>query len=169
MTAEQAKFLAGVFLAHIEDEFKTTKRVLASMPEEKLDFKLGEKGRTARELMWHIVQSEAWFGAGLAAGEFAQEGEGAPPATVAAIVAAFEAMVPPVIEKAKALSGEQLSKPMNFFGVMNLPAVQYLPFWAHHSIHHRGQVSTYLRALNARVPDIYGGSADEPFQMPASG
>lgn len=167
MTEEQAKFLAGVYTGQIEGEFQITKRVLSSMPEDALDFKLGEKGRPARELMWHVVQSEAWFASGLVAGEFSQEGEGQAPATVAGIVAAYEAMLPPLIEKIKSLTGEQLVKPMNFFGVMNLPAVQYLSFWTTHTIHHRGQLSTYLRALNAHVPDIYGGSADEPFQMPA--
>ena len=118
--------------------------------------------------MWHIVQSEAWFASGLVAGEFSQEGEGTAPATVAEIIAFYEAKVPPLTEKVKSLTGQQLAKPMNFFGVMNLPAVEYLPFWSNHAIHHRGQLSTYLRALNAHVPDIYGGSADEPFQMPAT-
>jgi uncharacterized damage-inducible protein DinB len=169
MTPEQAKLLAEVFVNQLEDEFKTTKRVLAAVPEDRLDYKLGEKGRTARELMWHIVGSEIWFGSGLAAGEFAAPGEEEPaPPTVAEMVAVFETQVPPVIEKVKALTGERLATPMNFFNVMNVPAVLYLPFWASHTIHHRGQLSTYLRAMNARVPDIYGGSADEPFQMPAT-
>jgi uncharacterized damage-inducible protein DinB len=60
-----------------------------------------------------------------------------------------------------------LAKVVEFFGVMNLPNVLYLGFWNSHSIHHRGQLSTYLRAMNAHVPSIYGGSADEPFVMPA--
>ena len=37
-----------------------------------------------------------------------------------------------------------------------------------HTIHHRGQLSTYLRPMGAKVPSIYGGSADEPFEMPAA-
>lgn len=49
MTPEQAKLLAEVFVNQLEDEFKTTKRVLAAVPEDRLDYKLGEKGRTARE------------------------------------------------------------------------------------------------------------------------
>ena len=65
--------------------------------------------------------------------------------------------------KLKAMSGEQLAKSMPFFGIMNYPAVVYLQFLNNHMIHHRGQLSTYLRAMNAHVPSIYGGSADEPF------
>jgi len=50
---------------------------------------------------------------------------------------------------------------MNF---ATLPVVIYIGWWANHMIHHRGQLSTYLRAMNAHVPSIYGGSADEPFE-----
>ena len=53
-------------------------------------------------------------------------------------------------------------------GIMNFPAVVYLQFLNNHMIHHRGQLSTYLRAMNAHVPSIYGGSADEPFTGSAS-
>jgi uncharacterized damage-inducible protein DinB len=45
-----------------------------------------------------------------------------------------------------------------------MPAVTYLGFMNSHSIHHRGQLSVYLRPMGAKVPSIYGGSADEPFQ-----
>jgi len=47
---------------------------------------------------------------------------------------------------------------------MNEPAFSYLQFAQDHLVHHRGQLSTYLRPMGGKVPDIYGGSADEPFQ-----
>ena len=167
-SAEQAKGLSMIFLETVGQETATTKRVLAAVPESQLDFKLGEKGRTARELMWHLVRSEEWFGGGVAAGDFSADGsEGPAPATASEIVAHYERHLPPVIEKLQALSGEQLAKPVNFFNILNLPLVLYLDLWIRHTVHHRGQLSAYLRAMNARVPDIYGGSADEPFEMPA--
>jgi uncharacterized damage-inducible protein DinB len=166
---EQAKGLSMVFLQGISTEVPTTRRVLAAMPEGRLDFKLGDKGRTAGELMWHIVRSEEWFARGVAAGDFSADGaEGPPPATVAEILAYYDAHVPAAVDKLHALTGEQLAAPVNFFNVFHLPLVLYMDFWAKHTVHHRGQLSTYLRAMNARVPDIYGGSADEPFQMPAA-
>jgi hypothetical protein len=76
--------------------------------------------------------------------------------------------VPPIADKIGALSGEKLAAPANFFNVFNLPLVLYMDFWIKHTVHHRGQLSMQLRAMNARVPDIYGGSADEPFAMPAT-
>jgi uncharacterized damage-inducible protein DinB len=52
--------------------------------------------------------------------------------------------------------------------VFNLPAAFYLGFLNNHSIHHRGELATYLRPMGSKVPQIYGGSYDEPFQMPGA-
>jgi uncharacterized damage-inducible protein DinB len=60
-----------------------------------------------------------------------------------------------------------LLTPVEFFGVFNLPAAFYLGFLNNHSIHHRGELATYLRPMGSKVPSIYGGSYDEPFQSPA--
>ena len=60
----------------------------------------------------------------------------------------------------------QLLTPVDFLGVFNMPAAFYLAFLNNHSIHHRGELATYLRPMGAKVPSIYGGSYDEPFKMP---
>ena len=72
-----------------------------------------------------------------------------------------------LVARLKALSDEQLMRRIPFFGVLDVPAVSYLLWMLVHTVHHRGQLSTYLRAMGAKVPSIYGGSADEPFQPPA--
>jgi uncharacterized damage-inducible protein DinB len=169
MSPAEAKSLAAIFIQGLEHEAQTTRKVVAALPENQLDFKLGEKGRSARELAWHLVAVDIWFAEGIAKGEFPME-EPAPPAdlTVAGMVELYEKNLPAALDKVKALSGEDLAKTVSFFGVYNLPNVFYLQFMSNHSIHHRGQLSTYLRAMNAHVPSIYGGSADEPFEMPAS-
>jgi uncharacterized damage-inducible protein DinB len=51
---------------------------------------------------------------------------------------------------------------------MKQPNVTYLGFANNHSIHHRGQLAAYLRAMGSKVPAIYGGSADEPFAAAAT-
>jgi uncharacterized damage-inducible protein DinB len=61
---------------------------------------------------------------------------------------------------------KKLAMPISFFGLLNHPAVVYLTLLQNHSIHHRGQLSTYIRPMGGKVPAIYGGSADEPFEMP---
>lgn len=168
-TADKAKGLSLVFVQSLGGEIPITRRVLAAVPEAQLDFKLGDKGRTTRELMWHLVHSEQWFGDCIAAGSFEGDpSDGPAPATVAEMLAHYDQHVPGISAKLSALSGEQLAASTNFFNVFNLPLVLYMDFWIKHTVHHRGQLSMHLRAMNAHVPDIYGGSADEPFGMPAS-
>ncbi len=167
-TPDQAKGLSMVFLQSLGNEVPITRRVLAAVPEAQLDFKLGDKGRTTRELMWHIVQSEKWFGESIVAGNFPMDPEPPAPAAIAEMLAYYDRHVPPLADKIAALSGEHLAASASFFNVFTLPVVLYMDFWIKHTVHHRGQLSMQLRAMNAHVPDIYGGSADEPFQMPAS-
>jgi uncharacterized damage-inducible protein DinB len=168
LTPETAAMLGAMFLDSAEREAETTKKVLAAVPADRLDFKLGDKGRTARELMHHIVESEIWFANFLVSGEMGQEMEAAPDRTKQEIVARYEQDLPAAIAKVRAMTPEQMSRELDFFGVFKYPAVVYVNFWTSHAIHHRGQLSTYLRAMNAHVPSIYGGSADEPFQMDAT-
>jgi uncharacterized damage-inducible protein DinB len=119
--------------------------------------------------MWHTIEADIWFTEGISAGAFPKtEGDSPAPATVEEMTAKYESGMAAGMAKVKAMTGEQLAKPISFFGMMELPAVMYLQFLSNHSIHHRGQLSTYLRAMNAHVPSIYGGSADEPFQAGAS-
>ena len=169
MNPAEAKAIANMLLDGLEREFPTTKKVLAAIPENQLDFRLGDKGRTARELAWHLAASEVWFANGAANADYNAPEPAMPPnATVADIVGFYEKEVPALLAKIRALPGEQLAKETPFLGVMNMPNVMYLGFMTNHSVHHRGQLSTYLRAMNAHVPSIYGGSADEPFEMPAT-
>ncbi|HEY4051938.1 MAG TPA: DinB family protein [Acidobacteriaceae bacterium] len=62
-----------------------------------------------------------------------------------------------------ALSGEDLTAPVDFIGLRNDPAVAYLKIAIRHTVHHRGQLSAYLRPMGAKVPAIYIESADEPY------
>lgn len=169
MTPEQAQGLAAYLFQGLENEFAITRKLLAAVPADQLNFKLGEKGRTTAELMWHMVQSDRGFGEGIANLKLDSfPDEGAAPQTAAEIVAAFDRDVLPLLERVKSLTPERLATPVNFMNFANLPLVIYIGWWANHMIHHRGQLSTYLRAMNAHVPSIYGGSADEPFGAAAT-
>lgn len=169
MNSVEAKLVGDLLLDGVEREYPITRKLLAAVPEDQLDFQLGEKGRTARELAWHLAASEVWFADGIASRDFSKPEAALPPnASVADIVTFYEKEIPAQIARIKSLSGEQLAQEIDLFGVMNLPGVLYLGFLTNHSVHHRGQLSAYLRAMNAHVPSIYGGSADEPFQMPAT-
>jgi uncharacterized damage-inducible protein DinB len=87
------------------------------------------------------------------------------PKTVAELVQWYDTNLKRAIDRVRSMSPEQLCTPVDFYGVFNFPAVFYLNFVNNHSIHHRGQLAVYLRPMGSKVPSIYGGSADEPFQM----
>jgi len=168
MQPDQAKFLLNYLLPAIETETAITKKVIAAIPEDKRNYKPAEKSRTAMEIAWHIVSSEVWFLEGLATCQFGAEAER--PAgvnTVAGVLAWYSDKLPPALEKVNAIPADKLAANTPFFGILNEPLVAYLSMLTVHSIHHRGQLSVYLRPMGAKVPDIYGGSADEPFQPPA--
>jgi len=67
------------------------------------------------------------------------------------------------LPRLESLSGEHLATPVNYIGLLNDPVVAYLSFGIRHSVHHRGQLSAYLRPMGAKVPAIYVESAEEPF------
>jgi uncharacterized damage-inducible protein DinB len=167
MQAEQARFLLNFLLRQIEEEFATTKKVLAALPEEQRDYRPHPIAKTALELAWHAASSDLWFLDGIIRGQFAAEEPPAGPATVAQLRDQYDKGFVELVARLKALSDEQLMRRIPFFGVLDVPAVSYLLWMLVHTVHHRGQLSTYLRAMGAKVPSIYGGSADEPFQPPA--
>ena len=65
------------------------------------------------------------------------------------------------LDRVRAMSGDQLASPLNLFDMMTTSGVNFLAMTLKHSVHHRGQLSTYLRAMGGTVPGIYGPTADE--------
>jgi len=168
LSAEQAASLAGLVLGGIENEWRTTRKVILAIPAGQAAYRPDEKARSALELAWHIAASEVWFLEGVLAGEWGQEA--AMPAEVGTptdIVAWYETTAPPLIEKIRALPGAVLAETMDFFGLFRASRALFLHMNLLHAVHHRGQLSTYLRPMGAKVPSIYGPSGDEP--MPAAG
>jgi uncharacterized damage-inducible protein DinB len=163
MNPEQAKGISLFLIAALEQEFATTRKIIAAVPADKSDYRPHPTSKSALELANHIPTSEVWFLNGIASGNFPMD-EGPSFNTPAEALAYYDREFPAALAKVKALSGEQLAAVIDFFG-MKFPNVVYLNFCQVHSIHHRGQLSAYLRPMGAKVPSIYGGSADEPFQM----
>jgi uncharacterized damage-inducible protein DinB len=161
-TPDQAYGLAQFLIARLEDEAKATARVLAAVPDDKVDYKPNEKNMSAGELVSHIAFVEIWFLGGIIKGSFDQpEDAEMVKMKPSEVVALYQQKMPELLAQAKTLTGEQLAKQIQFY-MFNLPAAAYLNFAQVHSIHHRGQLSVYLRPMGAKVPSIYGGSADEP-------
>jgi uncharacterized damage-inducible protein DinB len=167
MTPEFAAGLCAMMLDGIQREAECTKRVLAAVPDDKSDYRPDPNARTARELAWHIANTDVQFLDGIADLNFSMESPEHKPQTSAEIVKWYDENMKRGLTRVAGMTPEQLLTPIEFFGVFNLPAVAYLGFLNNHSIHHRGELATYLRPMGSKVPSIYGGSYDEPF-VPAT-
>ncbi|MBI5085344.1 MAG: DinB family protein [Acidobacteria bacterium] len=157
----EAKFLAGYILASYEYERGTTKKVIAAIPEGQGGYTPDGKSMPALKLAFHIASSELFFLNGVLSGEFKMpEKIEEPPSSAEAVLSWYDANLPEAIDKVRAMPGEALAREVDFFGMMKRPAVDFLNLMLHHSIHHRGQLSAYLRPMGAKVPGIYGPSGD---------
>lgn len=165
MTPEFAAGLRDFLLGALDSEVAATSKVVRAIPADQLEYAPDPKSMPALKLAFHIVASEVWFLESVAAGAFGDFPGGDVPASPDAVVEWWEGARAAARAKVAALSGEQLATPVSFFGMFNFPAAVYLNFANVHSIHHRGQLSAYLRPMGGKVPSIYGGSADEPMAM----
>jgi uncharacterized damage-inducible protein DinB len=168
LTPEFAKSYCAMTLDGILREAELTKKVIAAVPDAASSYKPDPKARTAKELAWHLANSDVQFMEGIADLKFNKANPEHKPETSAEVVAWYDANMKRGAARVAAMTPEQLLTPINFYNVFNLPAVLYLGFLNNHSIHHRGELATYLRPMGSKVPSIYGGSYDEPFQPPAA-
>ena len=169
MTTDQAEFLlTQVYLPQLHNERKITRRVIEAIPADKSGYRPDPSSKTALELAWHLASSECFFLNGVAAGKF--ERGGTMPEhikTSADVLKWYDENAAKATAAVSALKGEALTQAIDFAGILNFPAVFYLGFMSNHAIHHRGQLAVYLRPMGSKVPRIYGGSADEPMELPA--
>lgn len=149
----------ALFTQFWTQEAKTTRAVLARIPEGS-DYRPDPKSRTAQEIAWQIVCEEKMIIEALESGTV----EWAPPpmpATMAEVVAAYGTQSDAIVERWKALPGERWEGTLDFFGSQR-PASPMAWSFLFDIVHHRGQISTYLRPMGSTVPQIYGPSGDEP-------
>ena len=167
MTPEFALGYRAMMLDGILREAECTKRVIGAVPDAASSYKPDPNARTAKDLAWHIANTDIQFLDGIADLNFSMGNPEQKPETSAEVVAWYDENIKRGVARVQAMTAEQLLTPVGFFGVFNLPAVLYLGFLNNHSIHHRGELTTYLRPMGSKVPSIYGGSYDEPF-VPAA-
>jgi uncharacterized damage-inducible protein DinB len=164
MRHEEAEFLRGYLLPQVRSEQSVTRRILAAVPDGRGEYRPHEKSWTALRLARHLAGTEMWFLHAVIHRQFV-DGQG-PPATVqtgAAMAEWYEAEGARRVTQIEALTGEELAAPVDWLGLRNDPAVHYLSLAIRHTVHHRGQLSAYLRPMGAKVPAIYVASGDEPF------
>jgi uncharacterized damage-inducible protein DinB len=151
------------YLSFFEKEAGATRKVISRIPENS-DYRPDPKSRTARELAWLIVYEEIVLVEGLEKGTLEWIPKDAP-ATMQEIVAAYDASHDGLVKRLKALPVSKFEESVPFMWegneVMKAPGHEMAWGFLLDQIHHRGQLSTYLRPMGAKVPAIYGPSADE--------
>ena len=154
------------FLDAYAREHATTRKVLHAYPSEQSEFKPHERSNTAHMLAWTFVVEEQLML--LAVKRELKLGGGfpKPPATFAEVLSEFDAVSGQLVATLR-LPETTLDDTVTFFVAPKqtgeIPIDQFLWFMLSDQIHHRGQLSVYLRMAGGKVPSIYGPSADEPW------
>lgn len=163
LTPELAEFwLQDILLGTMKNESRTTKKILEAVPADKADYRPDPISKSAMELVRHIAAADVRFLETTINAEFSTAG-GLPEnlKTPNEIAAWYSENYERNFEKLAHLKGEHLMKITDFRGMFKLPAVAFLQVGMNHTIHHRGQLSAYLRSMGAKVPSIYGESFDD--------
>ena len=154
------------FFGALERELPTTMRVLKAYPAAKGDLKPHGRCKSAKDLAWIFVTeqkaSEQALDGGIEFGKMAKA-----PDTMSEVISAYERSSKAFVERIRKTPDAELNKTVKFFvapkQMGDLRKMDVLWFMLMDSVHHRGQFSVYLRMADAKVPSIYGPSADEPW------
>jgi uncharacterized damage-inducible protein DinB len=153
-----------LFLKFWEKEAPATRKVLSRIPEGSA-YRPDPKSRTAREIAWLIIREEAALVDGIETGTLNWE-ELPAPSTMKEILDAYDRQRAALLTRMQAIEPARWERrvPFLFGGQEAMSDTGYDTGWGFlfDIIHHRGQISTYLRPMGSTVPQIYGPSADEP-------
>ena len=156
-------------LTEFTHEASTTRKHLARIPDHRLDWQPHQKSFTTRALASHIVECVGWAESIFSADEFNFDPATYRPfsaATVAELLSEFDRKVEKGVRALAAVGDAAVhdSWRMKIHGHVRFekPRVDvFRDFTLSHVIHHRGQLTVYLRLLDVPVPGSYGPSADE--------
>jgi uncharacterized damage-inducible protein DinB len=140
-------------------ESNTTRKVLARIPEDS-DYRPDPKSRTAQEIAWQIVCEEKMLIDALESGK-AEWAPAPMPPTMKAVVEAYAQQSAGMEKRWNALPAGRWDGTIDFSGSQRSSSSLAWSF-LFDIIHHRGQLTTYLRPMGSTVPQVYGPTADEP-------
>jgi uncharacterized damage-inducible protein DinB len=160
--------LNEMLLSELQQEAATTRKMLERVPQESFEWKPHEKSMALGQLAAHVANLfGAWLQSSLSEDEYdLAESRPSKEESVAAILETFDRNVADAIEVLKKQADERFFTPWRL--KRGGQVLFELPRWAvvrsmviNHIIHHRGQLSVYLRLQNVPLPPVYGPTADE--------
>ena len=154
--------LRDFYLKRAMAEFPVFLRVLRALPED-LSYKPHERSPSAEQLVWTLTYELKALIDVVETGK--SEWENIKPPSRDAMIGMFEKWSTELLDKVAALDDAAQERDAQFLYqgtvVMEKPMVEFLWDFMFDAIHHRGQLSAYLRPMGAKVPSIYGPSADD--------
>jgi uncharacterized damage-inducible protein DinB len=162
MTSEQAFFLRDFLLNRAEEAHIVTLRVLRSIPDYQCEYRPNPNSRSARELAWHIVSTELQLLNGITSGSFSRDDDEveSPPENMSELAEYYEERFSKGLDSVRKLNIKKLTNYLSFYGVFRYPAVVYLTFLHDHTVHHRGQLSSYVREMGSKISMLKGRNGD---------
>lgn len=170
MDTSASPSLKQVVLADVEPEFATTRRVLERLPEEHFDWRPHPKSFPLGHLAAHVANLPMYGAVTLQSDHFDLASAPPPatdvPTTRAEILDRFDRNVTMFREALEATEDDALAATWTLrrgeqVFLQQLKSAALRAWAISHMVHHRGQLSVYLRLLDVPVPSIYGPSADE--------
>lgn len=161
--------IIDLLLPEFDREMALTRRALERVPDDRLDFAPHPRSMTLRQLAGHLAWLPYWVVEAMQRTEFDwRRGDPVPepPAARDALLAQFDDRVKAARGRLAGSSDAELLVPWTFKvdGTVQftMPRVTVLrTFVLNHTVHHRGQLTVYLRLLDVPVPSLYGPSGDE--------
>ena len=148
-----------LFIKFWTDESKTTRNVFARIPEGS-NYRPDPRSRTAQEIAWQILCEEIMIIEAIENGK-AEWNPRPMPATMKEVIEAYGKLSASMPQRWNMLTAARWEGTLDFFGTQR-PASAMAWSFLFDIVHHRGQITTYLRPMGSTVPQIYGPSADEP-------
>ena len=154
------------FLRRWRQEYPTFVKVLRAVPADKLAYRPDAVTRSAAELIWLQVQEKQCWSELLETGKIDWKPT-APIASLEEMIRAYEqahSELAPALERVDEQTWTEKLTQFVMDGRVYFEVPLGEMFWLglFDAIHHRGQLSVYLRPMGGRVPSIYGPSADDP-------
>jgi uncharacterized damage-inducible protein DinB len=166
--------LREFFLSLLETEAPKTRTMLSCVPLEHADWKPHEKSAPLLKLAKHIARIPGWSSIVLAHDEIDYDANPFVPypevKSIRDLLGFYDRIVVHAQHALKMAPEQEFAKPFTlrrgeqFYATLSKGDV-IMSRDFNHTIHHRGQLSVYLRLLNIPVPGMYGQSADEPMHV----
>ena len=161
--------IKDAFIGELKHESSLTKKIIERVPLDKKDWKPHEKSMTLGRLATHVAEIPHWISRVIIMDEFDFLVQGFSSHTAASqeeLMTIFNEKLNKAIADLETMDDESFTKIWTVRRgeqvMFNTPKKIAIRGWAiNHMIHHRGQLSVYLRLLDVPVPGMYGPSADE--------